>query len=254
MFHTLIRPVCLSCVLLMMSSAPAQAGWFDFFGRVKTVAGSGRLQKQSKNLDAFNEVDISLPAQIELRQGDSEHAEIEADDNLLSLIEVAVDHGTLQIRPALKNSIPYSKQLRITVYLKNLAELRISGWGKVHADHLQTPGLHVAISGSGNVKLPELRAEALDIDIGGSGHFEASGAVPVIHGKIGGSSALQMGRLEASDVSLRIGGSGYVQTWAKNRLDVTIGGSGEVQYYGEPKISKAIGGSGKLQSLGAAPQ
>lgn len=240
--------------LLAATTVPASAGWLDFFRKGKIVNGSGNIQKQVRAASGFNEIALDIPASLELRQGEKESVEIETDDNLQSLIEVVVESGALQIRPQQKNLYPDSKTLKITVYLKNLAELKISGWGKVNAEKLQVPGLHIAIGGSADVRIQDLRTEILEIDISGSGSFSAAGSSAEISGKIGGSGSLLMDALEANDVRIRIGGSGRVRTWVHHKLDVTIGGSGEIEFYGDPVITKTIGGSGRLVRLGAAPQ
>lgn len=239
--------------LLLATTLPASAGWLDIFRKGKTVAGSGNIQKQVRVASGFNEIALDLPAYLELRQGEKEGVEIETDDNLQSLIEVVVESGALQIRPQQKNVCPDSKALKITVFLKNLAELKISGWGKVNAEKLHIPGLHIAVSGSGDVRIQDLRTEILEIDISGSGSFSAAGTSTEISGKIGGSGSLLMDTLEANDVRIRIGGSGHVRTWVHNKLDVTVGGSGEIEYYGDPVVTKTIGGSGRLIRLGSAP-
>lgn len=230
-------------------STPAFAGWLDFWGGLRVVEGSGNIQKQTRNVGEFKGVHLGLSANVEMRQGERESVELEADDNLLPLIEVAVERGILQIRPAKRLTYPQPKNVRVIVYFRDISVLRVGGAGKVSIPAMKTGDLQVRIGGSGEIHIADLQVSHLDIDIGGSGQLSAAGQTEQIKADIGGSGALLMDKLEAANVAIRIGGSGNVRTWAKDSLDIKIGGSGEVLYVGDPKITKTIGGSGRVARL-----
>lgn len=230
--------------------APAQAGWW---GSGTGVSGSGNVQKQERAVSGFSRIHTGLSAEVEIRQGATESVIVETDDNLQSLVETAVENGTLKIRSADKNRYPDTKNLKITVFLKNIDEVVLGGSGRIFSDKLDTPKLQLTIAGAGGMDVKALQTSSLKVSIGGSGSFTAAGSAQQIVGNIGGSGNLRMEKLEAQDVNISIGGSGQVQTWAKERLHLSIGGSGNVSYYGDPKVTKSIGGSGSVRRLGAAP-
>lgn len=232
--------------ILLFMHAPANAGWLDAVAGVKLVDGNGNLQKQQRVVSGFHEINLFLPVRVELYQGNIEHVEVDADENLQSLIDTVVENGALQIRPAQKRTYPQMKHVLIKIYFRNLSEMRISDAGKVSAAVLDTPSFRLNIGGSGSVQIQNLRTEKLETRIGGSGNLSAVGVATQIDATIGGSGSLLLDKLEASDVKVKIGGSGHVSTWAKNNLNVKIGGSGEVRYLGNPQISQSIGGSGKI--------
>ncbi len=68
-----------------------------------TVEGSGKIQTQTRALSGFNGIVLDLPAKLELRIGSTESVTIEADDNLLPLIETVVEKGVLRLRPIKRN-------------------------------------------------------------------------------------------------------------------------------------------------------
>ncbi|MFZ6766726.1 head GIN domain-containing protein [Undibacterium sp. Di26W] len=236
--------------MLVLASLPAAADWSDGWFRGKAVAGSGNIQKQDRAATGFTEVDLALPAKMELRQGDKEGIQIETDDNLQSLIETVVERGRLKIRLADKNKYPVTKSLNIVVFFKNLEQLSVGGSGKVWSDKILVKDLQVAIGGSGDIQLKTAKADTIKVNIGGSGNFLAAGQVSDFSGSIGGSGNIHTGKLEAQTVKIKIGGSGTAEVWAKDSLDASIGGSGDVTYYGDPKIKKSIGGSGSVTRKG----
>lgn len=245
-------PLILSLITLIfvLFGAPAHAGWW---GSGTGVAGSGNVQKQERAVSGFSRIHTGLSAEVEIRQGATESVMVETDDNLQSLVETAVENGTLKIRSADKNRYPDTKNLKITVFLKNIDEVVLGGSGRIFSDKLETPKLQLTIAGAGSMGVKSLQTSSLKVSIGGSGSFTAAGSAQQIVGNIGGSGNLRMEKLEAQDVNISIGGSGQVQTWAKERLQLSIGGSGNVSYYGDPKVTKSIGGSGSVRRLGVAP-
>ena len=223
----------LAVCALAIPAAPALASPLDWISG-NSIQGSGKLQKQTREVGSFHGVALNVPGTVELRIGNTDSVTIEADDNILPLIETAVENGTLRIRPAKRNANFRQSSLTIVIQARQVER--------------------ISVGGSGNVTATGLRAEKLRFDVGGSGSINArdldSRAVAVA---IGGSGNIQAGRLAAREVQVSIGGSGEAQVWAKDDLSISIGGSGEVSYYGDPRISRSMQRSSSIKRLGAAP-
>ena len=89
----------LAAALACLAIAPqAQAGDWNW-GRSEQVQGSGNVKRQARDVAHFSGLALSLPGNVEIHSGSGrEGLTIEADDNLLPLIETVVEEGTLQIR------------------------------------------------------------------------------------------------------------------------------------------------------------
>jgi len=59
----------------------------------KTIVGNGNIQSKEVALSNFNTIDAMSLFNIYLIQADSEKVVIEADENIIELIELAVRHG-----------------------------------------------------------------------------------------------------------------------------------------------------------------
>lgn len=219
------------------------------------VQGSGRIVKQVRQVSNFHGLSLSVPAQVELRIGNTEGLTIEADDNLLPLLETVVDNGTLEIRPARRNLNFRSKSIRVVVQARSIERLALGGSGSIDADALRTGRLKVDIGGSGSVNLKGVESEVLAVSVGGSGDLKAgAGKVGALTVSIGGSGDVDLGRVQANNAKVSIAGSGEAAVWVREELAVSIAGSGDVDYYGDPRVSKSSVGSGSVRRLGAAPQ
>jgi hypothetical protein len=220
----------------------------------EAVQGSGRIAKDNRPLAHFSAVALSLPAQVEVRLGDSESVVVEADDNLLPLIETSVDKGALRIRGVRDNLELKAHALHIVVNAKQVERVSLGGSGSIAAEVLRAPQLKFAIAGSGSIDVARAECESVAASLGGSGSLKIGGAAKAFSVKTGGSGTVFAGALQAHDVTVSTAGSGQTTVWAQDTLRVSSAGSGDVRYYGDPKVTTSSAGSGQVKRLGPAPR
>ncbi|NHQ90454.1 head GIN domain-containing protein [Janthinobacterium lividum] len=242
----------LAACALASPAAPALASPLDWISG-NSIQGSGKLQKQTRDVGSFHAVALNVPGTVELRIGNTDSVTIEADDNILPLIDTAVENGTLRIRPAKRNANFRQSSLTIVIQARQVERVSVGGSGNITATGLRAENLRFDVGGSGSIHARDLDSRQVSIAIGGSGSFKASGKTEQLTASIGGSGNIQAGKLAAREVQVSIGGSGEAQVWAKDDLTISIGGSGEVSYYGDPRISRSMQRSSSIKRLGAAP-
>lgn len=254
-FSTIARRTLLAACIAGGLAAAAQAGDRSWSWGSEQVQGSGRIVKQVRQVSNFNGLSLGLPGHVELRMGNSEGVTVEADDNLLPLVETVVDNGMLKIRPARRNMNLHSKSIRVVVQARSIERLALGGSGTIDADPLRARQLDVDLGGSGTIKLKGVESDAMAVSLGGSGDLQAArGTVGKLTVSIGGSGDVDLGRVQANSASVTIAGSGEATVWPRNELSATIAGSGDVNYYGDPQVSKSTVGSGGVRRVGASPK
>lgn len=220
-------PAALAAALLVLGcDTPAFA---------ERVTGSGTSATQSRDIAQVRSVGLSVPGTLDIVQGDRESLSVTGDDNVLPLVETAVEQGALRIRFRESRSLSVTPKvpLRFTLQVRALEGIAIAGSGDVRAERLDVPKLHVSVSGSGNALLGG-KVQSLDVDVAGSGNVKAS-------------------KLEASRATVSIAGSGDARLWVREAISASIAGSGNVDYFGDPKASTSIAGSGRVRRLAASP-
>lgn len=251
----LLRGIALSAALAALlagAAAPSMAGGWPFG---ETVQGSGLVKRQARQVAHFTGIAFELPGKLEVRSGDSEAVTVEADDNLLPLVETVVENGTLKIRPAKRDMNLRSRNLKVVVNARQVERLALGGSGSIDADSLRGARLNVDIGGSGDVNVRNLDSQSVAVTLGGSGDFKAGGGTArQLSVSIGGSGTVDMGRVQSDNVSINVAGSGEATVWARHELNMTIAGSGDVNYYGDPRVSKSVVGSGDARRIAAAPR
>lgn len=249
--RTLLIPAALAAALAC-AAIPSMASNWSWGG--ERVEGSGVVKRQARQVGRFDGLALELPGKLELRMGDSEGVTIEADDNILPLVETVVENGTLTIRPSKRNLNLRSKNIKIVVNARKIERLALGGSGSITSDVLRAPRLEIDLGGSGQIDVRGLESDAVTVSLGGSGDFKAGGGkARKVSISIGGSGNVDMGRLQSDSASVSIGGSGDARVWARKDLSVTIAGSGDVNYYGDPRVSKTTVGSGDARRVAAAP-
>lgn len=229
----------------------AMAGSWSWGG--EQVQGSGRIVKQDRQVSGFSGLSLGTPGRVELRIGNSESVTVEADDNVLPLIETVVEDGVLKIRPARRNLALKGTAIRVVVQARSIERLSLGGSGSIHADPLRARGLDIDVGGSGSIRLNGVDAGTLSVSLAGSGDVEAAGGnVDKLSVSIKGSGDVDLGRVQAGSASVSVAGSGDAVVAARNRLGVSIAGSGDVKYYGDPQVSKSVAGSGEVRRAGAS--
>lgn len=217
------------------------------------VAGSGQMTKVQRAVQGFKGIDVEVPADVEVIQGNAEGLTIETDDNIAALIETVVEKEQLKIRLAQRSTGIKPKSLKITVQARAIESLSISGSGSFQADKLKGAALATRISGSGDMRIRALDVDSLTLAISGNGDFTAAGRADAVRINISGAGDVKTPSLASRSVQLGISGSGNAKVWATDSLTVSISGSGDVGYYGEPAVTQSVLGSGRIQKLGNKP-
>lgn len=253
MNHAFTRRQLLLAASTLALAAPAFAFGFGF-GH-ETVKGSGHVSKQARQVAHFTGLALSVPGDVELHTGTAEGVSIEADDNLLPLIETVVENGTLKIRPVHDNMQLRPHTLHITVNAREIDQLKLGGSGSINADDLRARKLEMSLGGSGSIKARSLQADEVEVHVAGSGDLSAAGGTAGrLEVKLAGSGDVNLGKVKAGDVKVQGAGSGNTTVWAVNTLSAKLAGSGDVDYYGDPRVTRTVVGSSDVRRAGPAPR
>lgn len=207
---------------------------------------------ENREVSAFSEITLRVPAKVHLEQGKKQSVEITAKESVLEEIITEVKGRELVIRFSTKSALFKdfdSAKIEIYITVPEIGALSVSGSGDIINDgQIDTRILDVAVSGSGNVMLDDLKAERVKVTVSGSGDVKlaGSGKTADLNVAVSGSGNFRGIDFPAEDVDVKMSGSGNVDVYAENSLKVRAAGSGDVTYRGNPSIDQSILGSGKV--------
>jgi hypothetical protein len=195
----------------------------------KIIKGSGVVASETRHVSGFDAIQLAGSADVTVSFGDSESVVVEAEDNILPLIETVVRGSELVIKWKPMTSGADTEPVRVTVTMKSLKA--------------------ASLPGSGNITIADMDGGAVELDLQGSGNITADGIVDSVSTKLGGSGNIMCGDLQAKSAAVKLPGSGNVTVFASESLDVTISGSGSVTYRGDPaEFTQSVTGSGIIQA------
>jgi hypothetical protein len=213
------------------------------------TAGSGRSASETRALPEFQAITLTGSMDVLIRQG-AQQVQVQADDNLLPLLETAVEAtkqgSTLVVRWKRGESIYAKSKVQLTISLPKLSAVVASGSGDIQLEPYTTPALLVSLSGAGDVKFNGLSTEDLSLRIAGSGDVSGKGSATKLTVNIAGSGDVKLADLRSDEVDVQIAGSGDASVNAQKTLNVRIAGSGDVSYVGNAALKSKVAGSGSV--------
>lgn len=216
------------------------------------VVGSGSVATETRNVGDFEAVASVGSFDVIVRQAAKTAVVVQADDNLLPLIETVVEQGkhgrTLVVRTRRGESISYRGNVKVTIDVVQLGALTSTGAGDVRVESLKTPAFKLSIAGASDARIVGLDTERLELGISGSGDVVGAGRAQQLKISIAGSGDADLGELVADEVSVSIAGSGDANVTANQSLQVSVAGSGDVRYGGQATAVKlSAAGSGTIR-------
>ena len=188
------------------------------------VRGSGVRKTEKRDLASFTSIETSGAFEVEVNCQKPASFEIEADDNLLPLVQTEVRGGVLHVSTTKGYSSSGGIVLRITV--PDLESVRSTGAGKF--------------------RVLDVKNDSFEIQSTGAAQVVASGQSKSVKISSTGAGKIDAHNLRAETAEVRVTGAASVDVYATDQLDVTVSGAGRVTYNGNPKVSKHVSGAGQV--------
>lgn len=197
------------------------------------VQGSGHLARETRDLPGFEGIKVASCVDVQVTFGAEQKIEVEADDNLLSLVEVAFDGSgrvpmlNIDVRESLTTMNPLVVHVTMPKS-QNLQRVIVAGSGDVVVEGMEQAGVMLSIRGSGDIRI--------------------TGEVVKLSAQIQGSGDMKLRGLASSTANLEVQGSGDIKATVTRAVNATVMGSGDITIFGNPPIRNTrVMGSGDIE-------
>ena len=219
------------------------------FSSCRKIVGEGPIVKETRNLSDYDGIHLSVPGTLFYTQANDFKVEIEAQQNIIDVIETYLVNGT-ELRIKMKNNVNIRKHDPIRVYVSGptVRNLTVSGSGNIKVPQpVQSSDIRMGISGSGNIEVSRLQATQVTATISGSGDLSIrDGNANHTSANVSGSGNIDFLSFVSRKANAVISGSGNIRLHVSDELDARISGSGEIIYKGTPVVTTHISGSGRV--------
>lgn len=205
----------------------------------KNVKLSGVTKVSTKEVSAFDKVDVSGAIDVIVNIGNKSEVVIEADSAIMPYVVTEVKDRELRIYN--KDIIGFynfkNNKILVTITTPSILELESSGACDVTINDLKTDMFKVSLSGACDL-IGSFECNVLDLEASGSSDSKLRGKVKDCNIELSGASDIKAFDLEVDNLKIEGSGSSNVEITVQNSLDVELSGASELRYKGEPKYIK----------------
>jgi len=202
----------------------------------KGIRGDGKVVKQEREISSFDGIDVGGAFEVFLTQGETEKLVIEADENLLDIIDTEVRGGTLNIRTT--EDIRESTKLNIYITFKDLEEIDVSGaCDMIGENKFKLGDIELDCSGASELEL-KFSASHVEMDCSGASNAELFGSAQSVNLDLSGASKLDAIDLEVAVYDAEVSGASHGKIFVTEELSVEVSGAAHLKYKGEPRIKE----------------
>lgn len=217
-----------------------------FFKWGTSIHGEGPVVTEARTPGAFQRLDLSGSADVQITIGDTPSLIIEGQKNIIDALKTEVKNGELDIY--FDSNVSYDGPLTVKITTASLEGIEVSGSGHIKLlSPLQAEKMKIDISGSSTIEAKQLNLRRLDCGVSGSGDIRLGGYAAESRYDVGGSGAIQAFDLQTDRCEADIAGSGDVRCSVNQDLDAHVGGSGTIVYRGNPSVKEDISGAGSVR-------
>lgn len=228
-------------LIILFLSLSSTGCYRDTFG----INGSGNDVTQTRNLNTFTGVDLSIDANVILHVDPTYRIEMRGQQNVLNVLTTEIHGSTLKL--GFSRNVHSHSTITLDIYAPYYVYAAISGSGNIQNNAgWNCSSFETKISGSGDIYISGIQTGAATAAISGSGKITLSGTCTSLTSSISGSGDLLAFGLTGNTGDIRVSGSGKHELNLSQSLDVHISGSGDVYYKNNPAINISISGSGHL--------
>jgi hypothetical protein len=191
-----------------------------------TVTGSGILKTEEREVSEFTQVEVSGSLDVIFKPAEVEGLTIEADDNILPLLEASVDSGILHLKIRDFTSIN-NATIHVTVFYRTLDAVVLNGPSSGTALEISQQKLSATLSGPANLTL--------------------GGVVDALTLNLSGPSSVKGFALTTQNTSANLSGATNAQITVEKTLTASLSGASTLTYQGDPSITETHSGPSTLQ-------
>jgi hypothetical protein len=209
------------------------------------IRGSGHKVRESREMPAFDGVQVRSGMRATVEIGPRGPIEIEADDNLMPLIETQVADGRLEIRFRRMSNVWSSGEVRVKVRAPAIRYLGASGGSEIRAELEPVDDLEIEASGGAEVHARGIDAAELSASGSGGSHLDLAGTARKVTLHMSGGTDVKAARLAARSVRVSGSGGSTAEIRASDSIRGELSGGTDVHLIGNAssRVSTSGGSS-----------
>jgi len=213
------------------------------------VSGNGNVTTEERRVtEDFNSVRGSSGLDVYLTEGDENKIVVEADENLMDVIETEIVNGKLKI--GTNQNISRSKAQKVHVTYVKLESVEASSGADVIGNSV-IKNEYLSLSSSSGADLEvDVMAKDLHADVSSGADLKVSGRATNLHASASSGSDLKARDLEVKKCEAKASSGADIVVNVSEEMVGKASSGGDIKYYGDPTaVSVKDGASGSVRKM-----
>ncbi|MEL6812210.1 MAG: head GIN domain-containing protein [Bacteroidota bacterium] len=213
------------------------------------VTGNGNVVTEERPVTSdFTAVRGSAGMDVFLTEGNENKIVVEADENLLEIIETEISEGQLKIRAT--QNIGRSKSQKVHVTYKKLEKISASSGADVIGNSVVKTEYLTLDSSSGADLEVDVVAREVYADVSSGADLKISGRADKLVADASSGSDLKAMDLEVKICKAEASSGADIVVNVKEEMDGKASSGGDIRYYGNPTaVTVKDGASGSVRKM-----
>jgi hypothetical protein len=202
----------------------------------------GPTEKEARKIDDFSEIEVSHGINVYLTMGNTNHLEVETNEELMDKLVTEVRGDKLKIY--FEGTFIWAKTANVYLEARTIYKISASGGSDVKGENeLKTENLELRASGGSDIRL-EVDVEDLEVEVSGGADVELIGEATYIEANTSGGSDLKAFDLITQTARLEASGGSDIKVFVEDDLEANASGGADIRYRGNPRNLETRDSSG----------
>jgi hypothetical protein len=211
------------------------------------LSGAALANTEEREVPDFDAVAIASGIRATVEIGPRRPVRVEADPEVLALVETRVEDGTLRVGFRPHTSLQGDHTVTVTIRTPQLRDLAGSGGAFVRATLTRAQTSALSASGGSELHVRGVDAQQLSVHGSGGAVIEVAGRAAVLDLQMSGGTQLLGHDLSVRDVSLQASGGSVGELRADGRISGGLSGGSELHVRGAAKATVATSGGSSVE-------
>jgi hypothetical protein len=217
------------------------------FAAISLLSAAAFARTEERNVPEFHAVHVAAGIRATVEVGPRRPVRVEADDEVLSLVETRVEDGALHV--GFKPHARWSGDHRVTVTVQTpqLRAVSASGGSAIRATFTRADESGIQASGGSDVRVQGVDAGRLSIQGSGGSVLDVQGRADALDLQRSGGTRLHGRDLQVKDVEVQASGGSEGELRANGRIRGGLSGGSELHVRGGARARVATSGGSSVE-------
>jgi hypothetical protein len=216
------------------------------FALVSLISAAAVARTEDRDVPPFSAVEVEGGIHATVDVGPRRPVRIEADDDVLALLETRVEHGALRIGFKPHSRRRGDHRVSVTIQTPDLRSVGASGGSVVRASFTRADESGINASGGSELRIRGVDATRLSVDGSGGSVLDIQGRADTLDLQMSGGSHLHGRDLSVKDVDLQASGGSEGELRANGRIRGSLSGGSELHVRGGARAKVATSGGSSV--------